>query len=379
MSRQPDNDKLILEQAARWHLWLRDNRAAPETVDVFQRWCASSRKHRLAYERVEALWQRSDGIDPLDLPWPTEVELSLDQYDGTYPLPLPEHRNPLLTDSGRPDTSAGRFVLGSSPPTRSPRLAGWWRMAASVAAVALVAGLAGPVALNRLYGPEQSGYATTVAQQTMVRLEDGSAVTLGGHTRLSVQFDDHERRVILEQGEAYFDVAKDASRPFTVQIADSRVRAVGTAFNINRRSDAVTVSVVEGVVDVTRSADKPSAARDTRPRSARLQKGQQLVYDRSGALWDTRDRVSLERVTAWREGRLAFVNERLDLVVQDVNRYSERKLVIGDGDLAELRFTGTVFSSEVNDWLEGLEQAFDIRSLEVDGNIVLLKKIGNRG
>lgn len=380
MPRQPDNDKLILEQAARWHLWLRDNRADPSEVDVFQRWCASSDKHRRAYEHIETLWRQCDGIDPLDLPWPTELELSLDQYDGSYALPLPGQRNPLLDDAGRLDTSA-HFVLGQQPPrpARSPRRgAGMWRIAAAVAGVALLAGLLSPLALERFKSPAAERYATDVAQQTAETLADGSTVTLGGDSRLSVQFDERARRVVLERGEAFFDVAKDASRPFTVRVVDSEVRAVGTAFNINKRDQAVTVSVVEGVVDVTRSSG-PAEQTAGAVQKARLERGQELVYDRSGQIWATRDQVAPERVVAWRNGRLAFVNERLDRVLQDINRYSKRRLVLGDNSLAGLRFTGTVFSADIQGWLEGLEQAFNVRSLNVDDSIVLLKQTDTGG
>jgi transmembrane sensor len=253
-----------------------------------------------------------------------------------------------------------------------------WRIAAAVAGVALLAGLLSPLVLERLKSPAAERYTTDVAQQTAEILADGSTVTLGGDSRLSVHFDERARRVVLERGEAFFDVAKDASRPFTVRVVDSEVRAVGTAFNINKRDQAVTVSVVEGVVDVTRSSG-PTARTTGAVQKARLQRGQELVYDRSGHIWATRDQVALEQVVAWRNGRLAFVNERLDRVLQDINRYSKRRLVLGDNSLAGLRFTGTVFSTDIQGWLEGLEQAFNVRSLNVDDSIVLLKQTDTGG
>lgn len=368
MARLPDNEKLILEQAVRWYTWLRDHRADPEQVDVFQRWRAKSTRHRAAFERVDDLWRHCDAIDPLDLPWPTELELQLDRYDGSRPLPLPEGKNPLLDRNGTAGAAAG-FVLGEKPAVpRRPRAR--WQVAAAVGLVAVLVALASPLVVKR---PGVSGpalYSTGVAQQRVEQLPDGSTVTLGASTRLSVSFGQTSRRVVLERGEAFFEVARDPSRPFRVEVGNSEVTAVGTAFNINRLRDAVSVSVLEGVVDVSSGAGEDAAAPGKRER---LHQGEALVYNRGGGVWQRGGEAVLQRARGWREGRLAFVNEPLERVLQDVNRYSERKIVAGDRSLATLRFTGTIFSNDIDDWLDGLERAFKVRVLEVDGRIVLLK------
>jgi transmembrane sensor len=222
---------------------------------------------------------------------------------------------------------------------------------------------------------------TAVAQQRVEVLEDGSIVTLGGASQLSVHYSRETRRVTLEQGEAYFEVAKNSERPFIVKVGSSEVRAVGTAFNINRRDDAVTVSVVEGVVEVSRKSIVSTtdvltdnvSGEPPAERQARLVKGQELKFSRAGDVWQAVPESSLERAIAWREGRLAYVNERLDHVVQDVYRYSPQKIVIGDWELGNLRFTGTVFSKDIRSWLEGLQQAFTLRIVVVDERTVLVK------
>jgi transmembrane sensor len=275
-------------------------------------------------------------------------------------------------------TVTDEFVLGNRPVTRQHRFLGW-RAAASVCVVAVLLALSAPKIME--LATESPSILTAVAQQKVEILEDGSVVTLGGATQLSVQYRRDRRLVVLERGEAFFEVTKDSERPFAVQVGNSEVLAVGTAFNINRRDDAVTVSVVEGVVDVSQrgvvsteeTAWESAAAELSGERRERLIKGQELIFSRGGDIWQANPDSSLERATAWREGRLAYVNERLDRVLQDVNRYSPQKVMIGDWELGDLRYTGTVFSTDIKSWLEGLEQAFALRTVVVDERTVLVR------
>ena len=368
--------RLTFEQAARWFLWLRDHKADPAKVEVFQRWCNNSGQNRRAYEKVEHLWQACNGVDPLDLPWPTELELAQDEYDGSYSLPLPAQ------GGGAGVLSGNNFVLDRKSKAKSRFLVSW-RAAAAVCLTAVLLAFTAPK-LMEWAGRPTPYYSTDVAQQRVETLSDGSVITLGGATRLSVQYSRDLRRVVLEQGEAYFEVAKDSTRPFVVRVADSEVRAVGTAFNIVRRDDAATVSVIEGVVDVTQSGTvpaQPAAAQGGQTQSQtaasnrqeRLTRGQELTFSRDGDTWKTKQHGNLDRATGWRDGRLAYIDERLDRVLQDINRYSPQKIVIGDWELGDLRYTGTVFSKDVTSWLQGLEQAFALRVLTVDDRTVLVK------
>lgn len=374
MATRPDNDQLVLEQAARWYLWLRDHKADAAGMEVFQRWCDSHPKHRRAYERIKNIVQQCDGIDALDLPWPTELEISLDKYDGSYALPLPEGKNPLRDGlAGFDPNSTSEFVL-AKPAARLKRSKRWsWpAIAACFVVAALSLGVMFPWVADRLMPGVDAVYVTGVGQQRIEQLEDGSTVTLGGSSQLTVVFDDQQRLIILERGEVFFQVATDTARPFVVEAGKGEIRAVGTAFNVNKRQDMVTVSVVEGIVDVSRRQLGPVAEPTGSSKQQRLLQGHELEFDRNGETWQAKQDIDLERATAWRQGRLAFLNERLDRVIEDVNRYSEQKLLLGDGELADLRYTGTVFNADIDSWLKGLEQAFGVRSLSIGDQVVLV-------
>ena len=92
-------------------------------------------------------------------------------------------------------------------------------------------------------------------------LEDGSRIELNARSRLRVTYSKSLRTVELYDGQALFQVAKDASRPFLVKSGEATVRAVGTQFDVYRKDDHTTVTVLEGRVAVY-APELREAARD---------------------------------------------------------------------------------------------------------------------
>jgi transmembrane sensor len=155
--------------------------------------------------------------------------------------------------------------------------------------------------------------------------------------------------VSLDSGEAYFDVARDPQRPFIVAAGEVQVTAIGTAFNVHKGSGHVRVTVTEGAIRVSAPGNAAAEAKA----------GQQVEY----ALAERQLSVSSADTavaTAWRSGVLKFVDEPLRNVVADLNRYSERGIVIEDAGLEALPYTGTVFTGRIDQWLIALEDAFPL-------------------
>ncbi len=96
--------------------------------------------------------------------------------------------------------------------------------------------------------PAIAHYETQRGQQRDVRLADGSTLHLSGATSLDVTLGERERRVALNRGEAYFDVAHEPKRPFVVQAGDSATRVLGTAFDVDVGRGEVKLSVYRGRV-----------------------------------------------------------------------------------------------------------------------------------
>jgi transmembrane sensor len=219
-----------------------------------------------------------------------------------------------------------------------------------------------------------SNFETAVGQNAVLRLPDGSRVQLGGHTRLSVVMKPHLRQIDLLSGEACFQVAKDHTRPFLVRAGTATVTAVGTEFNIRRSDDRIVVSVLEGRVLVQPLAPVVPIAWIPLSKAvgtpAPVSAGQRTTVDRRGT--ESTEAVGdASSAVAWQEGHLAFEAEPLRYVVQDVNRYAEKPIVIADSRTGDLRVTGTVTEANIIGWVNSLQAAFGLHADIQSDRIVL--------
>jgi transmembrane sensor len=201
-------------------------------------------------------------------------------------------------------------------------------------------------------------------------LPDGSRIILSAQTSINVDFNGSKRNLELSSGEAYFKVKHDRQHPFIVHAGDISVTAVGTAFDVRRGPDGVTVTVEEGTVEIAGNV----FAKKGLPTTWRAEAGYQLTYSSQGR---TAMITSVDTSSAlkWRGGELAYVWEPLGAVIEDLNRYSEHKVIIKDPAIAELRFTGTVFTASLADWVKAVEQVYPVRAdNSANGDIVLVER-----
>lgn len=242
------------------------------------------------------------------------------------------------------------------------------RAAAAVLAVAVI-GLGG-------YGLEATGviafdryknqsYATRVGEKTSVTLPDGSVVTLNTDTVLRTAAVRDKRIVYLDKGQAFFRVAKDASRPFEVHAAGRVVTAVGTAFDVRVDKGRFEVTLVEGKVRVAAPAKAKGAARTTE-----MLAGDQFV-SRGEAQWSVARTNAIDE-TSWLVGRLKFEGKPLGEVVNEFNRYSTRKVVVADATLAARPISGTFEADDQDAFIEALEIARLARVESQDEEVVRL-------
>ena len=265
------------------------------------------------------------------------------------------------------------------------------RLALSVAAGMLVSIGAALTYFSPWAGPDDSHlqkYFTRIGEQQTIELDDGSVVTLNTAGQLVVDYSDEVRRILLERGEAYFEVAEDIKRPFTVDLGVRSVTAVGTAFNIRKHPEHYQVAVIEGAVafhEVTEevsSSQLPVSADGqavliSEPSQHRVEAGWVAEFDVS------RDRLkafrpeSMERYESWRSGMLSFDREPLYLVVQELNRYSRKKILIEDASVMDLSVYTAVSVDEIDSALAGLEKLLPIEVRRHYDRIVITAPAGN--
>lgn len=235
-----------------------------------------------------------------------------------------------------------------------------WLAAASVAlmAVGLVAAL-----VNR-----EDAYETNIGEQRTVVLADESAIKLNTDTKLLVDYSKTARHVALKQGEAYFSVAKDSIRPFEVAAGSGLIRAVGTAFAVTVNNDQITVAVLEGVVKV--KPNRSGSAQNT-PEEYEVSRGESITYWESGA---TAQVVAADarRINAWRAGKLDFDSARLADAIAEYNRYTKKKILIGNDQIKEVAVSGVFDIGDTPAFLFLLQHSLNLKITEHPGAIVLL-------
>ena len=228
----------------------------------------------------------------------------------------------------------------------------------------LIAIVVGSSALCNCDDQELSqSYATPIAGTGSSVLPDGSRVELGADSRITTRYTAKQRSISVDFGEAYFLVAKDPARPFLVHAGDMKLTAVGTAFNVRRNADRVVIAVSEGRVQLDSEESATGSSSADRATPTPLVAGQQACTTKA---WERDDRADIHAadVASWRNGVLKYMHEPLSSVAQDLSRYHNKRIIIGDARLSALPFTGTVFSNRIEDALSALESVFPLQIKE---------------
>lgn len=350
----------IHETAAEWFARLQDPNLSMDDTVSWQSWMSADARHAQAFHRIEETWQRFR-----DMPQPALAGariLAADGYDGSMAV----------------SDYASRMHEGKHGYSRI------FALAASVAAMLICASLTAYWlgTRNSIDLAGSTAFETAIGENRTVHLPDGSSVALGGHTRVEVRLDAQARRLTLARGEAFFTVAKDSARPFSVRAGSATLTALGTAFNVRRSDDRVVVAVIEGRVLIEPKLSaiqqlpllRETASKKRRPRP--LEAGSRTTVDGAGiesatALTDS------AAATVWRTGRLSFEREPLRYALEDVNRYAEKPIVIADDTIGEFKITGTVLNDNIAGWVSSLESAFGLSALEEPTRILLTRREGS--
>jgi transmembrane sensor len=327
-------------RAAQWILERDRADFSAERRGALEEWLSADARHREAYLRFDEAWRISAGLRA----WrPADGQIS--------PHILP-------TRSGQPVTR--RSSTGQVFSSRSPYSRALLSLAASVLVMLL-----GVVTWE--FWPPGTSYSTSIGGYERVVLDDGSILQLNTNTRLRVVLTERERRIRLDRGEAYFDVAHDRDRPFVVQAGNRQIVAVGTQFSVRREHDDLRVSVTEGTVRLADTAGTegspnsgvadlhfPLAA--TQPSDPNfLPAGTIARVPNTGPVRvEHRPLPELESQLTWRTGTLHFHNQPLSDVVAEINRYSRRQFVIADPALASLPFGGNIRATDQRSLIDAL-------------------------
>lgn len=367
--RTETEEDRILEEAAVWFMRLEAGETSENSPD-YRAWLEASDAHQDAMARARITW----GV----------------LGDHAKSPELTKARSDALSRST--DAAAWRWQSLKSEREQTGVRFGWHVPA--IAAALVVGLIAVPVALLQFSReqptinewPTESAqsapmhYATDVAETRVVTLPDNSRVSLDAATQVSVFYTATARDITLLAGQAHFNVAKDATRPFRVTAGDRTVVAIGTAFNIEMIGDEVLVTLLEGEVVVTdarspkvsapsEGGDHTTVASSSTP--VKLEPGQQLLAVRDNAL-----RIdaapNIEKTTAWRQGKVFLEEDILSVAVARMNRYSRIRLVVADDSLNVLEVGGIFNAGDTDAFIEALEAAFPIEARRMSASLIEL-------
>lgn len=225
----------------------------------------------------------------------------------------------------------------------------WAASAAAIAAAAMFFVAAPPPTTD-------FAYAAPADHDRIIGLPDGTRVHLNRGASINVRYG-AERHVELAQGEASFDVRHDPAHPFEVAVGDVSIRDIGTEFNVARNDASLVVTVRSGEVALA-----GASATNTRVRAghqARIAAGAIAVAP-----------VQANNAFAWQSGHLIYQGAPLSVVLEDLNRYSAKPIVL-DGGSGDLRFSGILEIAEPRVMLAQLQSFLPIHARDEDTRIVV--------
>jgi transmembrane sensor len=414
----PGLNAQIYQEACEWLIMLRTGVPDSTCRARLDSWLRKSPEHVRAYLEVSAIWEDVALHDPQRAISPEMhvsralAEDNIVSFDAAASLQT--DRNPSAggqfssqhrqRESETPSPSNRGHARPPASLSRGRGLARAMSMRAVAVAVP-AAILSGVFAWLHF----QSGiYRTDVGEQRSITLADGSIIDLNAHSRIKVRLSKTERDVDLLEGQALFQVAHDTSRPFFVRSGSALVRAVGTLFDVYRKKNGITVSVIEGRVAVASSlpgSDGPvypgvqtdaavpdsssgflrshaslseaagrEGARVGKPHGGEvfLSAGEQVTVVRDAVEQPTHANVIA--ATSWRQRRLIFDSAPLSEVVDEFNRYNTRQLVIDDSELRNFGVVGVFSSTDPGSLLRFLRAQPGIAVVEDDAQIRITRR-----
>ncbi len=312
----------VTEQATDWVTELADGSA--DTQPAFAEWLKESPRHVEEYLLASALYK------------------ALDRVDAGHQIDV----QAVIAEAAGNIVSLDEAPVSVATPVRKRHR---WRV--GLTAAAAFAGLAfgGWLLVSAGNGTR---YTTDVGEMRSVELADGSVMELNTRSRVQVRFSDTERSVRLLSGEALFNVALDPNRPFVVHADTAAIEALGTRFNVYLGASETTVAVIEGAVQISspatplvEPADGGAAQTPASPLPAtKLTAGRGAKILPDGRITELTP-VDPAKVTAWRQRRLMFVDEPLQNIVAEFNRYNSAPRLRVEGGYARARELTGVFDA----------------------------------
>lgn len=345
-----DNQSTVTAEACAWIAQLETGELSKADMNAFREWIGRSPKHAAEIKQLAAISNEMNVLTGMALP----IDAAAKQHSSTVSV-----------KRARPG-----FALGLA------------FSAAVLALSILFVGYLNP-------SIETFAYRTAVGESQTITLPDGSIIQLNTNSSLEVAYDKNDRKIRLISGEAYFDVAPSAARPFWVYADDHLIRVVGTAFLVSLLEDEFELMVTEGrvelavtpvselTVDEIETNYRLDQNQQAPPReSVTLIAGQSVSFTETiqVAFADTVSDAEQRRELSWQEGLHDFSNTSLEEIVQELSRYNGLKYEFRDPELRDLKFGGVFRIGETQPLFDALASSYGIQTSYLDDQSIQLSR-----
>ncbi len=298
------SQEAVEEEARRWIVRMSSGEMTADELAAFKAWRLADHAHDRAFQEQRMVWRAA----------------------GSQLLPI-QHT---------PRSSKGlRWHSGFSRKSRSISRS----VATSGIAAILVAGLFGPDLLLIAQADHRTG--TSIES---LALPDGSRAVLNAGSAIAVSYDDDERRISLLRGDAWFEVKHGDTRPFRVAALGGISEDIGTAFEVQRRSETVTVAVTEGVVAVSVAQHEAGLM---------LRASQRARYDREGDLLRL-SAAEPSSIAAWRQGEILLESASPDEAIAAIRPYHAGPVYILGTTPSQRRISGAFRTDRTDEALDAI-------------------------
>lgn len=308
----------LIDDAAIWVSRMHSPIVSLETRAAFVTWLNRSDAHRKAYDEMKLVWDEMGKAEHVP-----ELKAEAEK--------LSKRRNRVFSFSATAAFSAAAAVL-----------------LAFLATFNVFQSSPSSTATER--------YFTAAGEQTELLLDDGSVVIMNTRTEIKVEFSAERRYISLLNGEAYFDVAHDPSRPFLVDTGVSTTRAVGTAFNIYRKPTETIITITEGVVKISSEHGL---------REIEVDASRQVKVNEHAILSVLK--ADLDTELAWQDQLIVFRDAPLSSVLRELNRYLKNPVTLRDSSLVNIAVSGTFDVGAPEKMLQALIISFNLAEKKVGG------------
>lgn len=376
------NTSKINEEAAQWVVLLEDTpKLSEQQIQALKDWIAISDTHRECLTRMAQSWGDMDLLSSVMLPQEIRKPSLITQIKAVMFLPF---------------LACYVFVLACLQHKKT-----WVRPALVFSLFSVLSLSIGITFIERHPVSNNLVLQTVMGEKLTQTMPDGSIVWLNSSSKVEINYTGSYRRINLLSGEAHFDVAKDANRPFEVYANDRLIRAIGTAFSVHKIDDKIEVLVSEGTVELAivehslvvipddyqaiKIADNfdnhvneqsTSSNPQVKKMLGKLTAGQRISIPVDSSVLDEIDELDNSEITrflSWKEGKLVFAGESLEEVIAEITRHTPVKIDVIDPKLKTMRIGGQFKVGETDTLFYVLESGFGISVNKLNDHHVELR------